>query len=45
MPQTLFGITDEQKRLYDEQGYFVLERAIPEEHLEMLRRELNTAIG
>src|SRR5437867_3939941 len=32
-------ITDEQKRQYVEEGYFVLERAIPEEHLEALRSE------
>jgi ectoine hydroxylase-related dioxygenase (phytanoyl-CoA dioxygenase family) len=37
-------VSDEQKRLFLEQGYFLLERAIPDEHLELLRRELNTAI-
>jgi len=38
-------VTDEQKKLYNEQGFFIMERAIPEEHLELLRRELNTAIA
>ena len=42
---TPFHVTDEQKKLYNEQGYFVLERVIPQEHLELLRRELNTAIA
>src|SRR5215470_5815335 len=32
-------ITDEQKRQYQEEGYFILERAIPKEQLEMLRGE------
>jgi ectoine hydroxylase-related dioxygenase (phytanoyl-CoA dioxygenase family) len=32
-------ITDEQKRQYQEEGYFILERAIPPETLEMLRGE------
>jgi ectoine hydroxylase-related dioxygenase (phytanoyl-CoA dioxygenase family) len=40
MPQ----VTDEQRRLYNEQGYFLMERAIPPEHLELLRQELGTAI-
>src|SRR5215475_12836874 len=44
MSQTLAEVTDEQRKLYNEQGYFVMERAIPEEHLELLRRELDTAI-
>jgi ectoine hydroxylase-related dioxygenase (phytanoyl-CoA dioxygenase family) len=37
-------VTPEQKRLYEEQGFFVMERAIPEEHLELLRRNLADAI-
>jgi hypothetical protein len=38
-------ITPEQQRQYREQGYFILERVIPDEHLETLRRELNDAIA
>jgi ectoine hydroxylase-related dioxygenase (phytanoyl-CoA dioxygenase family) len=30
-------ITDEQKQLYKDEGYMVLERIVPEEHLELLR--------
>ena len=37
-PAPAFDITDEQKRQYREDGYFVLENVIPHEHLEMLRR-------
>ena len=33
-------ITEEHARQYREQGYFILERVIPESHLETLRREL-----
>lgn len=32
-------ITDEQVKQYRDEGYFVLERVIPEHHLEMLRSE------
>lgn len=32
-------ITDEQKQQFREEGYFILERAIPEAHLEVLRGE------
>jgi ectoine hydroxylase-related dioxygenase (phytanoyl-CoA dioxygenase family) len=32
-------ITEEQQRQYQEEGYFILERVIPEAHLEMLREE------
>jgi len=32
-------ITDEQIEQYRDEGYFVLERVIPEQHLEMLRSE------
>src|SRR5690606_35884539 len=35
--QTVLNITDEQKRQYREDGFFVLERVVPEEDLEMLR--------
>jgi ectoine hydroxylase-related dioxygenase (phytanoyl-CoA dioxygenase family) len=30
-------ITDEQKKLYKDEGYMILERIVPEEHLELLR--------
>jgi ectoine hydroxylase-related dioxygenase (phytanoyl-CoA dioxygenase family) len=32
-------ISDAQKQQYREEGYFILERVIPAEHLEILRRE------
>src|SRR6478736_3213740 len=32
-------VTEEQKKLYKEEGYCILERAIPPEQLEMLRGE------
>jgi ectoine hydroxylase-related dioxygenase (phytanoyl-CoA dioxygenase family) len=32
-------VTESQKRDYEEKGYFVLERAIPQEHLQILRDE------
>src|SRR5438477_12901405 len=32
-------ITDEHKQQYQTEGYFILERAIPPEQLEMLRNE------
>lgn len=38
------GITEEQKRQYREEGYFILEKVIPDEHLEMLRDECQYAI-
>ena len=38
-------ITPEQRRQYRDDGYFILERVIPDEHLEMLRRELGDAIA
>src|SRR5271163_4494194 len=30
-------VTDKQKQQFKDEGYFILERCIPEEHLEMLR--------
>ena len=30
-------ITDEHRQLYEQEGYFILERAIPDEHLQILR--------
>jgi ectoine hydroxylase-related dioxygenase (phytanoyl-CoA dioxygenase family) len=32
-------ITQEQKQQYKDEGYFILERVIPDEHLELLRGE------
>lgn len=32
-------VTDEQKRQYEEEGYFILERVIPDEHVALLREE------
>lgn len=37
---TDFEITAEQKRQYQEEGYFVLERVVPDEDLELIRDEL-----
>ena len=37
-------VTEEQKRLFREQGYFLMERALPPEHLDLLRNELAHAI-
>jgi ectoine hydroxylase-related dioxygenase (phytanoyl-CoA dioxygenase family) len=37
-------ITEEQKRQYQQEGYFILERALPEEHLEILRDEAQNFI-
>jgi ectoine hydroxylase-related dioxygenase (phytanoyl-CoA dioxygenase family) len=34
---TLPHITDAQKQLYKDEGYLILERCVPKEHLEMLR--------
>ena len=39
MNTTSVAITAEQKRQYEQEGYCVLERVIPEEHLEILRGE------
>src|SRR5258708_3637009 len=32
-------ITEEQKKQYQDEGYFILESVIPPEHLELLREE------
>lgn len=40
-----FIISDELKRQYVEEGYFILPAAIPEEHLEALRSECARFIG
>ena len=37
-------ITDEQKQQYQEEGYFILENAIPPEQLEILREECQRGI-
>ena len=39
-----FPITAAQKRQYQEEGYFILERAIPANHLEILRGEAQNFI-
>ncbi len=38
-------ITDRQIKQYHEDGYFILEKAIPDEHLEILRNECSYFIG
>ena len=35
--QTVLNITEEQKRQYREEGFFILENAIPDDELKMLR--------
>jgi ectoine hydroxylase-related dioxygenase (phytanoyl-CoA dioxygenase family) len=37
-------INDQQKQQYKDEGYFILERVLPEEYLELLRGEANHAI-
>lgn len=37
-------VTNEHKRQYEEQGFFVLERVIPDEHIALLREELQRYI-
>ena len=44
-PPPSLQITPEQRRQYQEEGYFILERIIPDQHLELLRRELDGAIA
>ena len=41
----MINITDEQKRQYQEEGYFILESVIPENLLELLRGECGTFIN
>ena len=38
-------ISTEQRRQFDEEGYFILERALPEEMLQMLREECSYFLG
>jgi ectoine hydroxylase-related dioxygenase (phytanoyl-CoA dioxygenase family) len=44
MTATALRITDEQIRQYHEEGWFILERAIAEDHLELLRRHCQYAV-
>lgn len=37
-------ITDEQKKQYQEKGFFILEKVIPEDELELIRRECSELI-
>ncbi len=39
-----FEITDEQRRLYHDEGYMFLEKAIPDADLEMLRTECSALV-
>ena len=39
MEATTPPISDQQKQQYQEEGYFILEAAIPAEHLQILRAE------
>ena len=32
-------ITDEQKRQYQEEGFFILNKVIPEEELDLIRKD------
>lgn len=38
-------ITEEQKKQYREEGYFILENVIPENELELIRNECNSLIA
>lgn len=42
---TTFRVTDEQKRKYQEDGFFILDQVIPERNLEILRSECNELIA
>ena len=37
-------ITDAHRRQYQDEGYFILERAIPEEHLAILLQKLELTL-
>ena len=41
---TIPQITDEQKQHYKKEGYFILERCVPEEYLEMLRMDCKVRV-
>jgi len=38
-------VTDQQKQQFQEDGYFILERCVPEEHLELLRNSCGEFIA
>ena len=42
--QSLFTISDQQRSQYRDEGYFVLENAIPDDYLDTLRRECQAFI-
>lgn len=42
--QTLMRITEAQKKQYQEEGYFILEKALPDEVLEKLREECDSLV-
>lgn len=44
MSTTAVQITEQNKKDYQEKGFFVLEAAMPQEHLEMLREEADAFI-
>src|SRR5690606_6117870 len=39
-----FVVTEEQKKQYQEKGFFILEKVIPEEELEMVRDDCSELI-
>jgi ectoine hydroxylase-related dioxygenase (phytanoyl-CoA dioxygenase family) len=45
MPSVAPQISDDQRRKYRTDGYFILERVIPQQHLELLRNEADNAIA
>lgn len=45
MSRHVVTITDDQRQQYQEEGYFILERAIPEDHLALLRGECERFIA
>jgi ectoine hydroxylase-related dioxygenase (phytanoyl-CoA dioxygenase family) len=45
MAVNTFQISDEHRKQYREEGYFILERVIPDEHLALLRDEAERAMA
>src|SRR3954468_14555221 len=45
MSQATFQISDKHRKQYRDEGYFVLERVIPDEHLALLRDEAERAMA
>src|SRR6187549_1715882 len=43
-PSSTSLITEEMRRQYRDEGYFILERAVPEGHLELLRSVADFAV-